>query len=168
MFLFCCVKGWMISVSVNPLLNPIYALRMPNKHILQTNRFTVNTFQMYNDIGECRRTDTDNISSREYGVQIVMRQAKIFNGKGRLVLSSLPYRVGAGKQMSAPAVTVDELYYSKFFENAFGNSVGGVLFAIFQTKVKSLKKGAPTGLYAIWVNEVLVVKLCKMCRMGCI
>ena len=70
--------------------------------------------------------------------------------------------------MPSCSVTVNEFYDTKFFENAFGDGFAGMLFAIFYTKVKSLEKGTPAVLYAIRVYEVLVVKLRKMSRVGCI
>ena len=141
---------------------------MTDKHILQSYGFAVDTLQVHNDISQFCRANTYDFTRRKYGVEVFVGQSKIFNGKGGLVFSTLSYGIGACKEVSASAVTVNEFYDAKFFENAFGNGVAGMLFAIFYTKVKSLKKSTPAGLYAIRVYEVLVVKLRKMSRVGCI
>ena len=124
---------------------------MADKHILQSYGFAVDAFQVHNDISQFCRANTYDFTGRKYVVEVFVGQSKVFNGKGWLVFSAFSYGIGACKEVSASAVTINEFYDTEFFENAFGNGIAGMLFAVFYTKVKSLKKGTPTGLYAIRV-----------------
>ena len=141
---------------------------MTDKHILQSYGFAVDALQVHNDISQFCWAYTYDFTSRKYGVEVFVGQSKIFNGKGGFVFSTLSYGIGACKEVSASTVTVNEFYDTKFFENGFWNFVVNIFNTVFYTKVKSLEKGTPAGLYAIRVYEVLVVKLRKMSRVGCI
>ena len=158
----------MIAVLVDPFLNPVYALRMTDKHILQTYGFAVDTLQVHNDISQFCRANAYDFASRKYRVQILVGQSKIFDSKGWLVFSTLSHGVGPCKEVSTSAVTINKFYDTEFFENRLWNLFVSIFSTILYTKVKSLEKGTPARLYAIRVYEVLVVKLRKMSRMGCI
>ena len=168
MLFLVITKVGVVTIFINPFLNPVYTLWMTDKHILQAYGFAVDTLQVHNDISQFCWTNPYDFTSRKYRIEVFMGQSKIFNGKGRFVFSTLSYWVGTRKKVSTSTVTVNKFYNTKFFENSFRNIIAGIFSAIFYTKVKSLEKGTPAGLYAIRVYEILVVKLRKMSRMGCI
>ena len=141
---------------------------MADKHIFQSYGFAVDTLQVHNNISQFCWANPYYLTRRKYRIEVFVSQSKIFNGESGLVFSAFTHGIGACKEVSASTIPINEFYNTKFFENGFWNLGVGIFSAVFYTKVKSLEKGTPAGLYAIRVYEVLVVKLRKMSRMGCI
>src|SRR5690554_5271482 len=84
----------MVVIHSEPLLNPFHFPGFPDVHVLNSNGITIHLFQISNDIFQCGRTKTENLTSLKGGTQIAIIQPEILKFKCRGVFSSLSYGVG--------------------------------------------------------------------------
>src|SRR5690606_18343479 len=129
------------------------------------------------DLPQGSRIQPDDLPGIEDGVQVTFRKPEIFQGQGRLILSSVPYRVGRCEKMAPGTITRDQLIGLELIEQVLrhflsrsigkgGRAVGAHFDAqVFQgslrPEIKALKKSPPTGLYTIGTRLVFLVKLRK-------
>src|SRR6056297_1903852 len=112
LFLLCGVIG-VIIVLIEPILNPLDSFRGSDIHVLHSNRIAIDTLQVTDNLFERRRANAQYLSCIKNSIQILLAQAKIVDVQGRDILSSLPNRIGFGKEVSTGTVTIDKSNYLK-------------------------------------------------------
>ena len=84
-----------------------------------------------------------------------MRKTKVFDVQRRGVFPPFANRIGFGKQVTALAITVDQLKDLEFFGNVLRDHLTGISAKIGAGKFKTFEKTSPRGFNTFGILAVL-------------
>ena len=158
--------------ELNVLLEPGPTLRLADVHVLDANAVAVGLLQVGDDVAQGRRADADLTARFKHRVEVRFLQPEVGDAEVRAVITAFPDRIGLGEEMTAGAVSMNQVDYPEFLgthcgpRRPGGTALKGVLAIDALGKVETEEKVPPRRVYRIRVGEKLPIQGLDGGRLG--